>query len=352
MQRCSRCILPSRYPGITYDERGVCNYCHSHRMPKPRGEAALQGLIESCRNSGGEYDCVLALSGGRDSSFAAYYVVRVLGLNALAYTSDNGFMPEQTRENLSRTTRLLGMDHTVTRSVHMRKSVGHILSAWMREPSPAMVGFLCTGCRTAYVRGLVKTARDYQCPLVLTGGGEPERSFAQRLLSSTGSRGKTLTLISGFLREVIRNPRYLGSVRFLRLAARELYHRYLHRRRTKVRTTSIFRYIAWNEEQVTSMIEDELGWKKAPYSSSSWRSDCKLNELKNFLYLRMLGFTKHDELLSGMVRRGLIAREEALERLTSDNVISDQFVAELLVQLGLSFGELQTALTANSGSSL
>jgi len=95
-----------------------------------------------------------------------------------------------------------------------------------------------------------------------------------------------------------------------------------------------------------STIEQELGWKKAAYSNATWRSDCTVNELKNYLYKRTLGFTKNDELVSGMIRTKLLDRQEALERLTTDNVSSPQFIARLCGELGVNYDALERALEA------
>jgi hypothetical protein len=66
--------------------------------------------------------------------------------------------------------------------------------------------------------------------------------------------------------------------------------------------------------------------------------------LKDFLHRETLGFTKHDELLSGMIREGMTTREVALQRLERDNTISQPFLVELLEKLGLSFHDLDVAL--------
>jgi hypothetical protein len=71
-----------------------------------------------------------------------------------------------------------------------------------------------------------------------------------------------------------------------------------------------------------------------------------INELKNYLYQNTLGFTKHDEQLSGMIRRGLMTREEAMHRLETDSNISDEFMSELCQSLGVDWRRLQAALAS------
>ena len=94
---CTRCIYDSNTPGITFDENGICNYCHqienleeTFGTGKPKGEKALQGIIEEIRRSGKnkKYDCVIGVSGGTDSSFMLLKA-QEWGLRPLAVHYDN-----------------------------------------------------------------------------------------------------------------------------------------------------------------------------------------------------------------------------------------------------------------------
>jgi hypothetical protein len=345
LERCSKCILPETYPRITFNEQGVCNYCLTHRRAKCRGEDKLRSLIEPHRDRDGEYDCMVALSGGRDSAFAAHYAAKVLNLRVLACTVDNGFMPEQTKRNVKNTVDLLGIDHVIEKHDYMEEGVRHIISSWIRKPSPAMISFICTGCRTGYVKGLVKAARNDRTLPVITGAGEPDRSFAEILLSPADSRRKRMSLMLGFSMEIARNPSYALRPGCLLGFAEEFFYRFVNRGgKRSLSMIAMFRFIRWNEEVILSLIQNELKWKSPSYSGSTWRSDCEISILKDFLYRETLGFTKHDELLSGMIREEMTTREEALRRLERDNTISQQFLSGLLDRLGLSFYDLDIAL--------
>jgi hypothetical protein len=142
---------------------------------------------------------------------------------------------------------------------------------------------------------------------------------------------------------MLGNPSYLSPSCVIGFA-REFFYRFLHKDGANLRMVSLFQFIEWNETDIVSLIQNRLKWEKPSYTRSSWRADCKINELKNCLYGETLGFTKHDELLSGMIRRGIMTREDALRRLESDNTVSQQFLTELLDELGLNFNDLDTAL--------
>jgi hypothetical protein len=93
MQRCSKCILPETYPNITFDEKGVCNFCRTYKEPKPTGgEDILINLFNKVKKMGRIYDAVVPLSGGKDSTYVLYLATQVYKLNVLAYTFHNGFL--------------------------------------------------------------------------------------------------------------------------------------------------------------------------------------------------------------------------------------------------------------------
>ena len=81
MTRCVRCLMPSTYPDITFNEDGVCNHCLSHKKPVPLGESLFLQRIHSKR--GAQYDCVLGISGGKDSCYVAYLAKKKFGLRGI-----------------------------------------------------------------------------------------------------------------------------------------------------------------------------------------------------------------------------------------------------------------------------
>ena len=79
-------------------------------------------------------------------------------------------------------------------------------------------------------------------------------------------------------------------------------------------------------------------------SRSVWRSDCKVNLLRNHLYKVTLGFTKNDELVSSMIRLGDLSREDSLTRVEREGIISDEFLREFLQEIGVRYQEYEDGL--------
>jgi len=112
MKRCSRCLLPETYPNIRYNGDGVCNYCLSYTPIEYKGEEKLEELLGFYRDRGAkyDYDCVVGVSGGRDSTFTLYELVEAYDMRVLAYNYDNGFVSEQAKLDLKKLTDTLGVD--------------------------------------------------------------------------------------------------------------------------------------------------------------------------------------------------------------------------------------------------
>ena len=91
MKKCKRCLLPETAPGADLDSSGVCQYCRTYKpadrqifesLQKDR-EADLERCIADGRGQG-EYDCLLCLSGGKDSVYLLYKLKKEYGLRVLA----------------------------------------------------------------------------------------------------------------------------------------------------------------------------------------------------------------------------------------------------------------------------
>jgi hypothetical protein len=334
-------VLPESYPNITFDGDGVCNYCVSFTPRNYPGKEALARQVNKRKGPSKKYDAVIGMSGGRDSSYAVYYAVRELGLKVLGYTFDNGFIPETTWENIHNAVSLLDIEHIVFSSKQVKDSVCGVMKGMIKKPSPAMVAFLCAGCDTGIHRGLDIITEQQDCRLVISGGGEPENTFAEYLLTGSSDRTRK-KLVLGFIREIIINPYYLQPVLLVNFF-REFLSRFRHRR-TGYAKIDLFRYLEWDENLILHTIQGELNWRIPERMSSSWRSDCHVNVIRQFLYQRLLGFTKNNELLSQMIREKKITREQALIRLGSENSIDQSLLTEILNGINMPPDALAKAL--------
>ncbi len=118
-QECSRCVMDTTDPLITFNEAGHCCHCTDflerrakHSYQGKESDVALDRILEKIRRSGRgkKYDCVLGVSGGVDSSYLAYIITQ-RGLRPLAVHMDNGWNSEKAVINIKNVTRGLGIDY-------------------------------------------------------------------------------------------------------------------------------------------------------------------------------------------------------------------------------------------------
>lgn len=115
---CSRCVMDTTDPYVTFDAKGVCSHCHRYEqlvsenvLTGERGRQKLQEIVGKIQRDGASkpYDCVIGVSGGVDSTFAAYKA-KQSGLRPLAVHLDNGWDSERAVDNIHKTLKVLGID--------------------------------------------------------------------------------------------------------------------------------------------------------------------------------------------------------------------------------------------------
>ncbi|WP_271008561.1 N-acetyl sugar amidotransferase [Paucibacter sp. B51] len=113
LKYCSRCVMPHTKPDLHIDEDGVCNACRAYEQRREvdwdARRVELMNLLQRYRRNGSNWDCIVPVSGGKDST---YQVIRMLqlGLNPLCVTSSTCDLSEIGRRNIENLKRL-GVDH-------------------------------------------------------------------------------------------------------------------------------------------------------------------------------------------------------------------------------------------------
>ena len=141
LRRCTKCLLPETMPFIAFDSDGVCNYCLNYtprNHPKPIEE--LFELVEPYRRTEGP-DCIVPLSGGRDSCFALHLIVNELGMTPLTFTYDWGMVTDLGRRNVSRISAELGVENIIIADDIEKKRhyIAMNLRAWLKSPNLGMI---------------------------------------------------------------------------------------------------------------------------------------------------------------------------------------------------------------------
>ena len=363
MMRCNTCVLPDNYPGIKFDQEGKCNFCTSYRPIEYLGAEKLREKIialkkESKNQVNADYDCVLGLSGGRDSSYLLYFLSKALNLRVLAYSAEHGLIPESTKQNIIKMTDKLKVRSEIQRNDLLDKCFEHHWKSWLAKPSPAMLGLLCVGCRVGYDFGILNFARKMRVPVLVEGGTPYEGlHFKLNLLRINPNREES-SIVRGFINQLARNPKWLSKLSCIPIQTKEFYYHYYRRKKhfhkklkkaglVKVRPYNSF--IRWKEDEVVAAIRDEFGWEKSEHSESTWRGDCYVALIRDYFFYKTLGFNDKDDHFSSLIRDGQISREEALRRLDEQKKSYDQKIASLFDTIGLALPDAQFMESLTSG---
>jgi len=359
MRRCAKCILPETFPGIEFDEDGVCNYCRTYEPVKVFGEEKLKERLEEYRNRGKKYDCIVAISGGRDSSFVLYNMVEKYDMRVLALTVDSGAITPEGYRNIKTITESLGVDHVWIRDEAQIKTAKENTKikfhAWLKKPSiHTIVPTLNAGDKTMNLR-IYKYADRNGIPLVIGGNIIGNSSFEQEHFKTgflgvfPDNRGNYSTpdkikLSILFAVEHFKSPCafHLSILReYLEGAFVYFFESILKPR--SVDTLGFFDYIYWDEKEILSTIY-KLGWEGASDATTTWRIDDAAYPLINYLYYNLVGFTEHDEMYSKMIREGQISRQEGLKRCMSDHHYRIPYMMKTLEELRVSKEEIDKVL--------
>ena len=115
---CSKCIYDETVPAITFDEKGICNYCHKidelkedYQTGKIGGEKIINSIVDSIKSDGKgkKYDCIIGVSGGTDSSYMVHWAIQQ-GLRPLAVHYDNTWNSAIATENIRKILGALDVD--------------------------------------------------------------------------------------------------------------------------------------------------------------------------------------------------------------------------------------------------
>jgi len=305
---CQSCILPKNYVSIEIDNKGVCNYCNNYKSIEYLGEEKLKDRIDSIleKYPNRKYDCVVGFSGGRDSTYLLWYVVERLKLKPLAVFIDSGLIPEVTLNNIHNITEKLGVDLKIVKKDYLKKLFPTHFNAWMKKPKAETLVTFCVGCRLGVNKFVDEVTIKEKIPIVFYGDSPFEGHHYKSNIVKLDPKSKSKwSFILGYLKQVASNPYLVLNPYSLYIQLKEFIvtnSQNKRRRKHNIERISIFhKYIKWNEKEIEEVLEKEVGWNKSSDLNTSYRTDCKIGIIRQYLYYKLLGYNDKDDHLSCLV---------------------------------------------------
>ncbi|RIY40122.1 glucosamine 6-phosphate synthetase [Neopusillimonas maritima] len=346
LQRCTRCILPSTMPFISFDSQGVCNYCRHYKpRNRPRPKEELFEVVEQYRRTEGN-DCIVPFSGGRDSCYGLHLVVKELKMKPVTYTYDWGMVTDLGRRNISRMCAELGVENIIVADdiAKKRRNIRMNLQAWLKSPHLGMISILTAGDKH-FFRHIETIKQQTGISLNLWGINPLEvthfkagflgipPNFEEKRVYSHGAM-KQLRYQYLRLKAMLQSPGYFNSSLWDTLSG-EYYRSFTK----KTDYYHIFDYWRWDERLIEDTL-DQYDWERAPDTQTTWRIGDGTAAFYNYIYYTVAGFTEHDTFRSNQIREGDISRDEALALVQEENTPRYPNIKWYLDAVGLDFQEV------------
>ncbi|WP_276668888.1 N-acetyl sugar amidotransferase [Thalassolituus oleivorans] len=304
-QMCTRCVMDTTDNEITFDENGVCNHCHqfdtetSNRwFPNEKGKQQLQQIFDRIKDErkNYEYDCVLGLSGGLDSSYLAL-MMKEYGMRPLVVHVDAGWNSELAVYNIEKVVKYCGYDlHT------------HVMN-W-QEVRDLQLAYLKSGIANqdvvqdhAFFASLYHFAVANQVNYVISGGNIATESVFPKSWHHTAMDAINLKAIHkkfGQLR--LKDYKVISFLQYY------LYYPFIK----NMKVILPLNYIPYSKELALEELKEKVGYK--PYGRKHGESRFT-KFFQNYYLPEKFNMDKRKIHFSSMVLSGLMTREEALTEL-------------------------------------
>jgi N-acetyl sugar amidotransferase len=321
IRRCTKCLMVETNETMSFNENGVCNICQSfidrEKWDTEAREKEFSTILEKYRGKY-PYDAIVPFSGGKDSAWVAYVLVKRYKMKILLATYDSNFRRPEHLRNIDRVVRALGVDHITFRSNQevIRKAM---LETLKRK------GDFCWYCHTGVCVFPIRTAIMYKVPLVVWGEPsseyaayygyknqevEGERSF-NRLMNLSINAEDMLGFIDGVEMRDLEPYRYPRPEELQELKKMD----YL--------SICMGDFIKWNPIKQVEILNKELGWETAEVEGlhpmyGGEKVECYLQGVRDYLRYIKRGYSRTCQRANIEIRRNRVSRQEGLKQIEYD----------------------------------
>ena len=308
---------------MTFDEEGVCNHCRKYESDfrdwdsiKERKEKEFEVILNKAKKLKRPYDVLVPLSGGKDSTYALYLCTKVYGLKALAVTLDNGYLANPARENIKNALACCDADH-ILYTIN-RENSDELFKTFVDR-----TGDFCNACMRGINFSIELASKNFKIPLVIKGSGRRVQYVSQiKELSGLNTASYFANVLKGT--EVENKYNYLSRDKYkqeFQKIAGGITDIFGLKRTSLMRFVpqhiGMYDYVYKPFPEIVEKIKKEMRW--SDHFGSVEHLDCELHNVPTFKEtLRLQNITRFTFYNSGLIRQGLMRREEALKKEESE----------------------------------
>jgi N-acetyl sugar amidotransferase len=311
LRYCTRCCMPETQEGITFDDMGICQACQSSEQKihidwTVRERELRRILDEAKAKAGKNYDCIVPISGGKDSTFQLHVLVNVYGMKPLAVTFSHNWYSDTGWYNLQNSLEQFNVDHimfTPNRNLVNR----------LARRSLGAIGDACWHCHAGVGAFPLQVAVKFGIPLLIWGESiaessgrasydAPVRKFDREYFTKVSAKKTPSEMVSEDISARDLSPFENPSVEEIEAAG--------------VFGIHLGDYIFWDDERQTEFVRDTYGWRETEIEGTYKRyksAECIMPGVHDFTNYLKRGYGRGTYQASVDVRNGLLTREEAFE---------------------------------------
>lgn len=308
---CIRCCFPETIENLEFDEMGICRSCqsseHKIHIDWLEREKELRKLLEAAKaKAGNNYDCIIPISGGKDSTFQLHVLVNVYKMKPLVVTFNHNWYSETGWYNLQNALESFNVDHIMF-------TPNRNLISRIAKRSLSGIGDSCWHCHAGVGAFPLHVAVKFKIPLLIWGESIAESSgkasyknpvfkFDRDYFTKVSAKLKPYQMVCEYLSEkdlFLFNPPSAEEIDAVGVFGIHLGD-----------------YIFWDDERQTEFVRDTYGWKETEIEGAykGYKSaECIMPGVHDFTCYLKRGFGRTTWQASLDVRNGLITREEGFE---------------------------------------
>ncbi len=338
---CSNCVMDTTDPKIVFDDKGVCDHCHTFYKyilpnwhPDERGRAALEVMVNNIKMAGRgkDFDCIIGMSGGVDSSYLTYFAKKKLGLRPLVFHVDAGWNSQEAVNNIEKLVDQLGLD--LFTEVINWDEMRDLQLAFFKSGVP----HIDTPQDHAFFATMYKFAEQYNVKYILTGANFATECVDMPLDWMYYQSDSTQ------LKDIHRRFGTIPLDTFPLTSI--LYHKFYLPYFKGIKVVRPLNYIPYIKKDAMKLLEERFGWQ--PYPEKHYES--RFTKFYEGYWLpKKFGFDTRKVTYSSMILTKQMTRDEALARLEhpplDDSTIAQEF-EYVATKLGITTEELEKYFNA------